>query len=61
MDILWFITIVVGPILLFAAIIYGTVQYRRRDKRLDPLSERKARELREELSAEDAGVKPRED
>ena len=61
MDIMWLITIVGGPLLLLAAIIYGTIQYRKRDKRIAPLSDRKARDLREKLSAEDAGIKPRQD
>ncbi len=58
---MWFFAIVVGPILLLAAIIYGTVQYRKRNKNLDAYSDRMARELREELAAEDAGLKPRQD
>ena len=58
---LWFFTIVIGPILLLAAIIYATLRYRHRDKSLDDFSDRKAHELRDRLNAEDVGVKPRRD
>jgi hypothetical protein len=58
---LWFFTIVIGPILLLSAIIYATMRYRNRDRSLDPLSDRKAAELREQLNAEDTGAAPRRD
>ena len=54
MSWLWFVTVVIGPILLLAAIVYATLRYRGRDKRMDAYSDRKAHELREELSREDS-------
>lgn len=54
MTTLWFFTVVVGPLLLLAAIIYATMRYRNRDKRLDPVSDQAARNLRHQLEREDS-------
>lgn len=53
MDWLWFATIVIGPILMLAVIIFVTVRYWKRDKALDAYSDRKSRELRHRLEEED--------
>lgn len=53
MDWLWFATIVIGPILMLAVIIFVTVRYWKRDKALDAYSDRKSRELRHQLEEED--------
>lgn len=37
-----------GALAIFIGLIYGAVSYKRRDKRLDPLTERATRELRKE-------------
>ena len=43
-----------GPILLGLAILYGTIQYRRRNRRLDAVSEASARKVREEIRKDEA-------
>lgn len=53
MDGLWFFTIVIGPILMLAVFMYVTIRYWNRRKGLDAYSDRKARELRNELERED--------
>lgn len=54
MENLWFLVTVVGPILLLIAIICATLRYRARDKRLDPVSDQAARNLRHQLEEEDS-------
>ncbi|PEQ10575.1 hypothetical protein B2G71_21575 [Novosphingobium sp. PC22D] len=53
MEIIWAFVVVAGPVLLAAALIYGTVQYLRRDRRLDPVSEESARRVREDIAREE--------
>ena len=45
----WFFVVTAGPLILLAAIIYGIVQYRRRDRRLDPISDEGARQVRKDI------------
>ncbi|GGC20287.1 hypothetical protein GCM10011371_04990 [Novosphingobium marinum] len=54
MDWLWFVTVVIGPILLIGAILYATIRYWKRPKGRDAYTDAKTRELRHELEAEDA-------
>lgn len=49
MENLWAFVIVGGPIILGLAILYGSISYWRRDRRLDRLSERSARQVREDV------------
>lgn len=49
MEYLWLFVVVGGPILLGAALAYATIRYLRRDKRLDAMSERSARKVREDI------------
>ena len=53
MEYFWALVVIGGPILLGLAILYGTIQYRNRDRRLDRVSDEGARKLREELADED--------
>lgn len=53
MEILWAFVVIGGPIVLGLAIAYGVVQYYRRDKRLDPVSERSAKKVRGEIRREE--------
>lgn len=53
MDWLWFVTVVIGPIVMLAVFIWVTIRYWNRRKDLDAYSDRKARELRERLEEED--------
>lgn len=55
MEYFWAFVVIGGPILLGLAIIYGTIQYRNRDRRLDRVSDEGARKLREEIADEDRG------
>lgn len=55
MEALWLFVVAGGPLLLLIAIIYGTIQYRKRQRMLDPMSDRSARELREEIQREEQG------
>ena len=48
MDWLWFVTIVIGPILMLAVILYATLRYRNRRKDLDRYFDHKSAEVREE-------------
>ncbi|MFC3215238.1 MULTISPECIES: hypothetical protein [Novosphingobium] len=57
MENLWAFVIIGGPILLGLAIAYATIQYFRRDRRLDAVSDESARELREELRREEQKVR----
>lgn len=54
MEYYWAFVIIGGPILLGLAILYGTVQYRSRNRRNDPVSDEGARRLRRELGKEDS-------
>lgn len=53
MENLWAFVIVGGPIILGLAILYGVISYWRRDRRLDPLSEQSARQVREDVREEE--------
>jgi hypothetical protein len=53
MEYLWAFVVIGGPILLGLAILYGTIQYRKRDRRLDPTSQEATRRLRKDLHKED--------
>lgn len=53
MEYLWGFLIIGGPIILGLALIYGTFQYRNRDRRLDRLSENSAKRVRDEIRRED--------
>ena len=53
MDNVWFFVVAIGPVLLLGAIIYGLLQYRNRQRALDPISDEGTRELRRELDDED--------
>lgn len=53
MEYLWGFLIIGGPIILGLALIYGTFQYRNRDRRLDQASQNSARRVRDEISSED--------
>jgi hypothetical protein len=55
MEALWAFVIVGGPILLLIGIIYGTIQYNRRRRDLDPASDRAAHNLRREIQKEEQG------
>ncbi len=55
MEYFWAFVVIGGPILLGIAILYGTIQYRKRDRRLDATSHAATRELREDLHKEDIG------
>jgi hypothetical protein len=59
MEGIWAFVIVGGPIILGIALLYGFISYRRRDKRLDPLSERSARTVREDIRKEEADAEGR--
>ena len=52
MSWLWWIAVIVGPILLFAVIIWGMVRTRISARNV-PEAERGAKELRDELARED--------
>ena len=54
MEYFWAFVVIGGPILLGLGILYGTIQYRRRNRRLDRVSDEGARKLREELEEEDS-------
>ena len=54
MEYLWAFVVIGGPILLGLAILYGTLQYRARNRAADRASDEGARRLREELSEEDS-------
>ncbi|GGC03769.1 hypothetical protein GCM10011494_22790 [Novosphingobium endophyticum] len=54
MEYLWAFVVIGGPILLGLGILYGTIQYRRRNRRFDRVSDEGARKLREELEEEDS-------
>lgn len=53
MENLWAFVIIGGPIILGLAIVYGTVSYCRRDRRLVPMSEESARQVREDVREEE--------
>lgn len=54
MENYWAFVVIGGPILLGLAILYGTIQYRNRDRRDDAASDEGARRLRRELNEEDS-------
>ena len=49
MEGFWGFVIIGGPIILGLALLYGTIQYRKRDRRLDQLSQDSARKVREDI------------
>lgn len=53
MEYLWAFVVIGGPILLGLAILYGTIQYRKRDRRMDSTSQEATRKLRKDLHRED--------
>jgi hypothetical protein len=53
MEYLWGFLVIGGPIVLGLALIYGTFQYRRRDRRMDQVSEDGAKQVREDIARED--------
>lgn len=53
MEYLWGFLVIGGPIILGLALIYGTFQYRRRDRRVDRVSEQGARQVRKDIARED--------
>jgi hypothetical protein len=53
MEYLWGFLIIGGPIILGLALIYGTFQYRNRDRRLDGVSENSAKRVREDIRRKD--------
>jgi hypothetical protein len=53
MEWLWFVTVVIGPILLLAVILYATFRYWNRRKELDAFSDRRSKEVREEQAREE--------
>lgn len=53
MEYLWGFLVIGGPIILGLALIYGTFQYRRRDRRMDRVSEQGARQVRKDIAHED--------
>jgi hypothetical protein len=53
MEYLWGFLVIGGPIILGLALIYGTFQYRRRDRRLDRVSEDGAKQVRKDIARED--------
>ena len=54
MEYFWAFVVIGGPILLGLAILYATIRYRGRDRRLDRVSDEAARKLREKLADEDS-------
>ena len=56
MENLWAFVIVGGPIILGLAILYATVQYRKRNRDLDRVSEQGAKDVRAELREEERQV-----
>lgn len=53
MEILWAFLIIGGPIILGLALIYGTFQYRKRNRNLDPVSQLGARQVRDDIRREE--------
>jgi hypothetical protein len=53
MEYLWGFLIIGGPIILGLALIYGTFQYRNRDRRLDRVSQDSAKRVREDSMREE--------
>jgi hypothetical protein len=52
MEYLWGFLIIGGPIILGLAILYGTIQYRARNRALDRTSDESARRLRKDMERE---------
>jgi len=59
MELLWGFVIIGGPIILGLAILYGTLQYRGRNRRMDAASEEGARKVREDIRREEDHVEAR--
>ena len=53
MEILWAFVVIGGPIILGLAILYATLQYRKRGRHLDRASQESAVRVREELRREE--------
>lgn len=53
MEILWAFVVIGGPIILGLAILYATIQYRKRGRHLDQVSQDSARRVREEIRREE--------
>lgn len=53
MEYLWGFLVIGGPIILGLALIYGTFQYRRRDRRLDRVSEEGAKQVRKDIARDE--------
>lgn len=53
MENLWAFVVIGGPIILGLAILYATIQYRRRGRDRDRISEQSARQVREDIRRED--------
>lgn len=53
MEYLWGFLVIGGPIILGLALIYGTFQYRRRDRRMDRVSEEGARQVRKDIARDE--------
>ncbi|VWX53639.1 hypothetical protein [Novosphingobium sp. 9U] len=49
MELLWAFVVIGGPIILGLAILYATLQYRKRGRHLDQLSQDSARQVREDI------------
>jgi hypothetical protein len=59
MEILWGFLIIGGPIILGLALLYGTFQYRNRNRRMDAVSEDSARRVREDIRREEDQARAR--
>ena len=59
MEILWGFLIIGGPIILGLALLFGTFQYRTRNRRMDAASEDSARRVREDIRREEDRVEAR--
>lgn len=56
MEVLWAFVIIGGPIILGLAILYATIQYRNRGRRLDQVSQDSAKRVREDIRREEDRV-----
>lgn len=53
MEILWAFVVIGGPVILGLAILYATIQYRKRGRDLDQASQDSARRVREDIRREE--------
>lgn len=53
MEIIWAFVVIGGPIILGLAILYATIQYRKRGRNLDQVSQDSAKRVREDIRREE--------